>query len=131
MYKSCTMHMIYTCYIIHYMIICYTLYVCIIYYTLYNYNYICACQFEMAFAISLLLFFQKRLNISAINQFIYYFRFILFFSIFIRGDWSYWDNQFFRHLVPVSPFTKISQQGYLFPPSLIISHLFNHYVDPV
>ena len=30
--------------------------------------------------------------------------------------------------VPVSPFTKISQQGYLFPPSLTISHLLNHYV---
>ena len=51
------------------------------------------------------------------------FHFILdlsYFLNFLYWGWSYWCNQCFGNPVPVSPFTKISQQGYFFPPSLLI-----------
>ena len=38
-----------------------------IHYTLYNYNYICAFQFEINLRNQFAVFFSKRLNISTIN----------------------------------------------------------------
>ena len=51
------------------------------------YNYICACQFEITFTLSLLIF-SKILNISAINLFIYYYYFRFIFFSFNFYTWG-------------------------------------------
>ena len=64
-------------------------------------------------------FFQKDYYFLLLINF-YFILNLCYLLNFLCGGWSYWDNRCFGNPVPVSPFTKISQQGSFFPPSLLI-----------